>query len=574
MLALNMATVSINRILSTQDRIVLDQEYTSIMNNLNLGNIRPDSDIMDLYRKILDTISQKRLRAEEAEFLQARYDEEMKDRLSEAISAVADSGAELVINAGTSLLTGNVYGFLGGLASGVRSGYFIYQDNSSEIRDNIKQDMWRLKAEEISGMNEMQKQLLTSSWNLLNQYKLPDSVRLVETAIKDFYQALESTNASQRLRMLRALENDFRAYPPYWFYRAKAARESGSLEEGNKCLDEFDRAWRPVLRQDPFMLEVCKYRIHDLLVSDKPVVEIRAEIVKYLNIASAHTPRSDWADNLFIGTVYFALGEREKAIACVRINDDFGHEKQISPVVIHRMESGTLNFTELAEEVGYTLSDDAIIPFELLAKFSGETGNLARSRRGFMSLYSSEFSTVFPVHTFKGIIDEAVTEYVNSLDWWERNFEIDPDKVQPRVLAKFKPMYETFLWRFEEQYYSTLGTDLRKKGAKGFIALSRAILKQQSPTYGEEESESGGLWYWLFLPFRIVGWIFYGIFVLIASIVSFFAMIINFFGESPDVTVSRILLERNQAIYTTELPASYWSEIEPYIKEAMQETHN
>ena len=158
---------------------------------------------------------------------------------------------------------------------------------------------------------------------------------------------------------------------------------------------------------------------------------------------------------------------------------------------------------------------------------------------------------------------------MNSLDWWERNFEIDPDKVQPRVLAKFKPMYEAFLWRFEEQYYSTLGTDLRKKGAKSFIALSRATLKREAPTYGEEESESGGLWYWLLLPLRIVGWIIYGIFMVLASIVSFFAMIINFFGESPDVTVSRILLERNQAIYTTELPASYWSEIEPYIKEAI-----
>ncbi len=49
--ALNIAAVSINRILSTQDRIVLDQEYTTIMNNLNLGNIRPDSDIMELYQK-------------------------------------------------------------------------------------------------------------------------------------------------------------------------------------------------------------------------------------------------------------------------------------------------------------------------------------------------------------------------------------------------------------------------------------------------------------------------------------------------------------------------------------------
>ena len=36
------------------------------------------------------------------------------------------------------------------------------------------------------------------------------------------------------------------------------------------------------------MLEVCKYKIHDLLVSDKPVVEIRSEIVKYLIIIACY----------------------------------------------------------------------------------------------------------------------------------------------------------------------------------------------------------------------------------------------------------------------------------------------
>ena len=143
MSALNMAAVSINRILSTQDRIVLGQEYTSIINNLNLGNIRPDSDIMDLYCNILDALSRKRLRSEESEFLQARYD------------------AEMVVSAGSELLTGNVCGLLGTIADGVKSGYFIYQDNSS-VRDDIDRDLWRLKADEITDMNELQKQLLTS----------------------------------------------------------------------------------------------------------------------------------------------------------------------------------------------------------------------------------------------------------------------------------------------------------------------------------------------------------------------------------------------------------------------------
>ena len=44
-LALNMAIVSIHRILATQDRIILEQEYQNIINNLSLGNIESDKDV-------------------------------------------------------------------------------------------------------------------------------------------------------------------------------------------------------------------------------------------------------------------------------------------------------------------------------------------------------------------------------------------------------------------------------------------------------------------------------------------------------------------------------------------------
>ena len=82
MLALNMAIVSVHRILATQDRLILDQEYQNIMNNLSLGNIRSDSDITKLYEKLMDIASQKRLREKEAEHVRQRYDSLMESRLT------------------------------------------------------------------------------------------------------------------------------------------------------------------------------------------------------------------------------------------------------------------------------------------------------------------------------------------------------------------------------------------------------------------------------------------------------------------------------------------------------------
>lgn len=45
MSALNMAIVSVNRILMTQDRAVLDWEYENIINRLAVGNIESDTEI-------------------------------------------------------------------------------------------------------------------------------------------------------------------------------------------------------------------------------------------------------------------------------------------------------------------------------------------------------------------------------------------------------------------------------------------------------------------------------------------------------------------------------------------------
>ena len=56
-------------------------------------------------------------------------------------------------------------------------------------------------------------------------------------------------------------------------------------------------------------------------MSGKNVEEIHDEAVKYLDLAKLHTPRKNWADNLFIGTLYFVLGEKEKGISAVRISN-------------------------------------------------------------------------------------------------------------------------------------------------------------------------------------------------------------------------------------------------------------
>ena len=80
MLALNMAIVSIHRIITTQDRIVLNQEYDNIINKLALGNIESDYDITGLYSELMNFITGRLIRQEDMKRVQARYNRRDSDR--------------------------------------------------------------------------------------------------------------------------------------------------------------------------------------------------------------------------------------------------------------------------------------------------------------------------------------------------------------------------------------------------------------------------------------------------------------------------------------------------------------
>ena len=347
MLALNMAVVSVHRILSTKDRIILDAEYQNIINNLSIGNIRSDPEITEIYRKLLDVANNKRLRQDEAAELRKRYDAQSRSRIKEALSEMAEIGRGVLAGDENA---GKFFVGLGRLLSACTAGYF--RDKADGIRSRIDLDaeLFRLNAEDMSDFNELQKQLLSSSWNLLSKYHLPDEYRLVQRALDDFYRAVDEPDTpSRRLRMLKALEADFRVYPPYWFYRAVTALDVDDTYEAERCFDRFNEVWRPVLRKDPYKLEAIKYRINTLLKDGVNDEESRKNILALAGTMRDNTLREDWANNLFAAALYYSLGEKDEAMRCAEINIDFGYEYELSAAMLGQMR-GNVDFPLLPED--------------------------------------------------------------------------------------------------------------------------------------------------------------------------------------------------------------------------------
>ncbi|MBQ7169899.1 MAG: sel1 repeat family protein [Synergistaceae bacterium] len=346
MLALNMAVVSVHRILSTQDRIILDAEYQNIINNLSIGNIRSDPEITELYRKLLDVAQGKKLRQDEAAEIQKRYDAQSRSRIKDALSEMAEIARGVLAGDENA---GKIFVGLGRLLTACTAGYFRDKSEGITRNINLNDEMFRLRAEDMSDFNELQKQLLSSSWNLLNKYHLPDEYRLIQKALDDFYRAVdEPDTASRRLRMLKALEDDFRVYPPYWYYRARTAIETGDSVEAEACFDRFGEVWRPVLRKDPYMLEAVKYRINAIL-KDGVNDEARKNILVLAGTMRENTMREDWVNNLFAAALYYSLGEKDTAMKCAEVNIDFGYEHELSTAMLSQMRAG-VDFPLLPED--------------------------------------------------------------------------------------------------------------------------------------------------------------------------------------------------------------------------------
>ena len=327
MSALNMAIVSLHRITSSGDRLILDREYDTIINNLKMGEINPDPELTSLYQEIVRVIHKGRLRDD----IRATINTASSERKHKSIKEIITGN--VLKNFSTNPLK-----WLGKLAMSSAAEYFTQQKELQELTQNNNDTQLILKRDELDEYDELQRKLLGSSWTLLRQYHLPDSYRLTQNALAKFSGAMNEEDPSKRQRMLKYLEGDFAMYAPYWFYRAKAADEAGDSDEAGTSFEKFGEVWRPVLRKDPYRAEAMKYRIERLMLTR----ENTGEILKCLDVMRANTELEDWANNIFAGMVYFSLGYKEKAEECVMCNVDFDFEREMSSRLLDDMKTTEL----------------------------------------------------------------------------------------------------------------------------------------------------------------------------------------------------------------------------------------
>lgn len=249
--ALNMCLVSVSQIIDYNDIYVLEQEYTNILNNLNLENMPKDDELLDIYRQLLDTITFFRIQEKDKFFIEKKHQDKLKAAIWKSVP-----------NCTAIFATSDPKAMLMTLITQVGIGYMNYRNAKAEEKSEYEEKMWELEKAAIEQFNGLRRELFTTAWKLADKYRFDDSLRITENQIEQYNQILMEQNPISRLESLEDIENQFAAYPPFWYFKGNTAlmlsEKYNNADYKKIAKDSYEKYFvindgeNKLLRSDPF----------------------------------------------------------------------------------------------------------------------------------------------------------------------------------------------------------------------------------------------------------------------------------------------------------------------------------
>jgi len=392
--SLNLIAVSLTHIMTYNDKVVLDQEYNTIINNLNLNNI-PDADIITLLQELMDLLTSSKIQDHDRDYILTRYDKNVQNELKNRVrSRIFDT--DLVLNPYAGVLKAVLY---------TGSFYFNYRSQMADYAKEKEEGQWAIEAKTMQNLNNFYKKLLKYSWELMRRYNLPDEWRLNEKQISDYTNILKEPDLKRRYRKLERIENSFQKFPPYWYYRGQAAQEIDKNEEALRCFNQFQQINQKILRKDPYAASVAMCKTM-LKADQSDTASLRGD----LQLILANSEDADWGNILFAALQYARMGNPDAAGTLILRNLDNGHAAFInSPEMVRAVGPALLLnarpevFNRIMEMV---LKNDRVKNYDLLWLY-GKIRNidiLKKIRPEFdrVLLQTADRSLLNPLNLFKG----------------------------------------------------------------------------------------------------------------------------------------------------------------------------
>ena len=222
--ALNMCTVSVSQIVDYNDAYILEQEYDTILNNLNLKQMPKDEALLKIISELLNTITFFRIQDIKKSQIEKKYRQRLKNAIWSAVPNLSV------------VVSGNPVAIAMSLATQIGSGYMNYRKEKVNAASDKEDSEIELQITAIEQLNALRRELFTTAWRLADEYDFDDEWRLTEKQIAQYNAILQDSDEYRKYARLEAIANRFVAYPPFWYfyghtanYIAEAARNEMGL---------------------------------------------------------------------------------------------------------------------------------------------------------------------------------------------------------------------------------------------------------------------------------------------------------------------------------------------------------
>ncbi len=276
--ALNMCNVSVSQIVQYNDIYILEQEYNTILNNLNLQAIPKDEPLLNILVELLNTITFYRIQEIKKKQIEKKYQRKMKAAIWLAIPNISVIGIGSPLDMAVSL------------ATQIGVSYMNYRKEKAEAALEKEDKEIELQITALEQFNALKRELFTTAWRLAAKYDFPDQYRLTERQIEQYNNILMDSNEIRKYARLEAIQDKFKAYPQFWYHLAHTACYISSsndprLEDATKelyrlralehfetfkTLNEFN-----ILREDHIAASAALEHA-DLLIADKKYDEAKS----------------------------------------------------------------------------------------------------------------------------------------------------------------------------------------------------------------------------------------------------------------------------------------------------------
>lgn len=323
---MNLCRESLCKIVNYNDRVVLDEEYSRLANNIDVTLIR-DDEIAALIQKLMIELNALRLDEDAKAQIVGYYERKLNLSILDAIKPPK----ELLRGASDPILMACKAILLTSWGTTNRAKAL------SKYNKELAEKVVALRADELKRLAELRTAFFGTEYALYKRYGLPDRLNIKEVQLEQYIRVIQDEDPGRRLERLERLKEDFEAYPPFWYQIGLAAQEAGNNTLALVYYRRFDETALPMLREDPDRVAVCMHRI---MLLDP--VQDRAAILRDLETIERNTRYYyRWENMLFAALTYYALGDVDNARRLIRTSINEGCSVPLHEQVLVEMESVT-----------------------------------------------------------------------------------------------------------------------------------------------------------------------------------------------------------------------------------------